>query len=725
MDQNYERHKESAAARQAEQSRKGRDIGKIPPVKNKRRRKRCEWDLPLYLKTYYPETFYLDWAPYHVEFLAEVQQVLKKDGGGRKAIFLPRASGKTQCLTRACNWAISYGHRKFIAMIASESGQAEEIAEILMAEWESNELLLEDFPEIAYPITELKGINQRAKGQTCGGKRTHIVWRTDEIVFPSIEKSAAAGACIKCMGILGRIRGMAKVNRATKKTQRPDVFLIDDFQSDTSALSDVQCAKREIVLSGAIGGLGGPGKTVAGLASSTIIRQGDLASRIANRELYPRWRATKYPLVKKWPTGKKAAELWEQYLEIRKEELAAGEEHHPKATAFYKKNRKVMDRGAKVLWEGRHEEHELSALQHAYGLKADNALTWDAEYQNDPKDQNQNEDGLHVPTPDEIVVKQDSHKRGTAPKGATRLFCGIDVQESSLWWYLLAVDEDFSGWTVDRGVWPPQPKKLGSYFTLRQVAEDGNTIAKETGEHRPEVALRIALKTLTDQIFKRRVKTGSGEVLRCELALIDDGYQTKTVQAFCNGSSHAVLPCKGDGVGPSRVPYGRSKRQPGERRGPGWKMPPVLRTDEIRHVLIDKYNWDERICHRWNTPVGAPGAFALYKAPHILHRMLADQLGSHYAERQFGKGRWVYVFHPKPSGGEEDHWRDAERMACVGASVAGVKVPGEETNRGSSVPRKRGSKKKPTPKTESTKTKVKRTMAERRAAIKARKAKAA
>ena len=706
MNRKYEAHKEQAANRQREQSRSGRDLGKLPPVKNKRRRNKAGKSLRYFLETYFPETFALGWSDDHLEFIADVERVIKK--GGRKAVGMPRGSGKTSILTRACMWGMAYGYRRFIALIGAEEQSGADLADIIRAEWETNDLLREDFPEIAVPIRALEGINQRANAQTVAGKRTHIEWTGTRLRFPTIEGAPGSGAAIQCCGILGRIRGMQYVDPLTGKTVRPDCCLIDDFQTDASARSEVQCSTRELTINGAVMGLSGPGKTLACLASSTIIRHGDAASRMFNRVLYPRWRGSVYKLVYQWPQGEKAEKLWEEYLEIRAAELADGIEEHPKANSFYRRNRKAMDRGAKPAWEQRRLPHELSAIQHAYGLRADNPDSFDAEYQNDPKDPGELLVGLHIPTSDEIVIKQGSHRRGSAPKGATRVFAGIDVQGSSLWWYMAAVDEQFSGWTVDRGVWPPQPQ-LGPYFTLAQVEQQGTTIEKATGEKRPEAALRIALSTLCESLFQRDIKSPSGEILKLERCLVDDGYMSRHVQAFCRSSELAVMPAKGIGVTKAQVPWSQTRRKPGERRGPGWKMPPVFRTDEIRHVVIDTNYWSTFLAHRWNTPIGAPGAWSLYKAPHALLRMLADHLSSETAHETFGRGRKLYEWEKKV--GSENHWKDAERMTAVAASISGVTAPGEADLRSVGVSAETTKKKK----------KPKKSMAQRKAELEKKK----
>ncbi len=96
-------------------------------------------------------------------------------------------------------------------------------------------------------------------------------------------------------------------------------------------------------------------------------------------------------------------------------------------------------------------------------------------------------------------------------------------------------------------------------------------------------------------------------------------------------------------------------------------MPPVIRTDEVRHVVIDTNDWTTRLAHRWASPIGTPGAWSLYKAPHALHRMLADQLATDRPTETSGQGRTLYEWITPP--GADNHWGDALRMAAVAAST--------------------------------------------------------
>jgi hypothetical protein len=170
------------------------------------------------------------------------------------ATAMPRGSGKTTLAEVACIWAVLYGHRDFVALIGSDEGHAAQMLDSIKAELDGNELLLEDFPEVCYPITKLEGIANRCAGQLYQGERTQIGWTAKEVVLPMIPDSPGAGAIIKVGGITGGLRGM-KFKRPDGKTARPSLVVLDDPQTDESARSPSQCETRERILAGAVLGL--------------------------------------------------------------------------------------------------------------------------------------------------------------------------------------------------------------------------------------------------------------------------------------------------------------------------------------------------------------------------------------------------------------------------------------------------------------------------------------
>ena len=328
----YEDVKDRARERNARISASGRDIAPLPETVDPARKAGAHHDFLFFCEQYFPSTFYLPWSKDHEKVMRRIEQAVLQ--GGLFALAMPRGSGKTSLCERACIWAILYGHRRFVCLIGSDEGHARTMLDTIKTELESNDLLLEDFPEAVYPVHCLEGIANRCAGQIYNGERTHIEWTAKEIVLPTIPDSAASGAILKVAGITGRIRGM-KHQTAGGESIRPDLVILDDPQTDESARSLSQCQARESILAGAVLGLAGPGRKISGIMPCTVIKPGDMADRILDREKHPQWQGERMKMIYSFPDSRK---LWEEYAEIRSEDLRMGGDGS-RATAFYREHR--------------------------------------------------------------------------------------------------------------------------------------------------------------------------------------------------------------------------------------------------------------------------------------------------------------------------------------------------------------------------------------------------
>ena len=539
----------------------------------------------------------------------------------------------------------------------------------IKAELETNELLLEDFPEVCFPIHCLEGIANRCSGQLQAGNRTQISWTASEIVLPTVESSPASGAIIRVAGITGRIRGM-KFKRSDGQTVRPSLVILDDPQTDESARSLSQCANRERILAGAVLGLAGPGQKISGIMPCTVIRPGDMADNILDSEKHPEWNGERTQMVYSFPTNQK---LWAKYEQLRGESFRAYGDIRL-ATEFYKQHRKAMDAGAKVAWAERFNHDELSAIQHAMNLKMQNETAFFAEYQNQPLAENDvDDDTLSV---DEICQKLNGYRQFEIPIACNHLTMFIDVQGKLLYYVVAAWESDFTGYVVDYGAYPKQHMR---YFSLREAQP---SLADKAGDIGLEAAIYSGLEKLTSELLHREFRRDDGAMMKISRCIIDAnwGQSTDVVYQFCRQSSHSaiLLPGHGRYVGASSKPFSEYRKKPGDQLGHNWRIPGVRGRRPVRHVLYDTNYWKTFLQRRFSVAMGGRGCVSIYGRKPAEHQLFAEHLTPEFKVRTSGRGREVDEWKLRPSACD-NHWLDCLVGCAVAASIQDATLPGTQT----------------------------------------------
>ena len=689
----YAATKERTRSRGAAISLAGRDIGQLPDPVDPMRRLCAKNDFRFFCDSYFPLTFHLPWSLDHLKVIAKIEEAVLK--GGLFAMAMPRGNGKTSQAEIACLWSVLYGHRDFVSLIGSDEGHAMDMLESIKTELDGNDLLLEDFPDVCFPIQCLDGIANRCSGQLYQEERTHIGWTAKEIVLPTLKPvgwldnptlrpfidedgySLASGAIVKVAGITGRIRGM-KYKRADGQTTRPSLVVIDDPQTDESARSLSQCATRESILAGAVLGLAGPGKKISGIMPCTVIRPSDMADNILDRDKHPEWNGERTKMVYSFPTNEK---LWTRYAEIRAESFRMGHGGR-EATEFYSENKEAMDEGTIVAWPQRHNYDELSAIQHAMNLKLQDEAAFYAEYQNEPLPEEVTDDDL-MPA-DQIAAKINRLGRVAVPIGCNHVTMFIDIQAKLLFYVITAWEDDFTGYVVDYGSYPDQKR---GYYTLRDARHTLATAAPGTGL---EGSIYAGLEALTNQQLSTKLRRDDGADMQIERCLIDAnwGVSTDVVYQFCRQSTHSaiLLPSHGRFVGASSVPFSEYKRKLGDRVGHNWRIPNVQGKRAVRHVVYDTNYW-KTFCHaRLAVAMGDKGCLSLFGDNAECHRLFAEHITAEYRVKTAGRGRTVDEWKLRPEA-TENHWLDCLVGCAVAASIQGVVLFG--TGQGSAPKRPR------------------------------------
>jgi hypothetical protein len=699
-----QRHRDHVAQKRREATRAGQDIGAIPAVVNWERRLACRLDLPLFIRTYLAWSFPKPFSADHLTALGKAKQAVLY--GGLFAQAAPRGDGKSERTKATALWASLYGHRKFTLMIGATSGASMELLDGVRFYLESSASLLRDkqgkfigfgpgffpllaadFPEIVYPILALDGESKRQGGQRCGEDKTDIHWGGKHITLPkvpdgnwidgkTIGPAPGAGATLRTTGITGRIRGF-NINGT-----RPDLVLPDDPQTDESAASDAGNEKIERLLGGAVIGLAGPGKKIAGIMPCTVIKRDDAIDRILSHQLHPEWDSSRTKMLVTWPKRmesdpKNPGPSWQEYRDIRNNYDPYGAEGDKRraaeeATLYYLEHAEAMQEGGSVSWAERFADDELDALQGAMNLYYQDRHAFYSEYQNEPL---QEELGNVVElSSNDIVGKLSGVPRGAVPFEAARLTAFIDVQGALLYWAVLAFRDDFTGYVVDYRAWPDQNR---SYFTLDQASP---TLAKVTGVAGDEAQLKVGLTKLVSELITREWPRENGGGMRLDRILIDSGHQAEVIYHFCRTSPYSslIMPSKGQGIGSSAVRgIAEGKLNPGDQRGLDWVLPAAKESRGVKLLRFDTNSWKSFVHARLAVEAGLPGSLTLPGKDDRAHRMIADHLTAEYRDRKKSErtGRVVDEWEAKP-GHPDNHFFDCVIGCHVAAAMLGAALDG-------------------------------------------------
>lgn len=670
----YDRHRDDAAQRSRQKAAEGTDIGDLPPCHNKRRRNKCRKSLRAFCLEYFPEKFFFGFSADHDLLIEQLERAVLK--GELRALAMPRGSGKTTLCELAALWALIYGHRQFVVIVGADKEAAEALLESIKVALETKELLYLDFPEVCRPIRALDRTPSRCKKQKCNGVHTRMEYADDCVVLPTIEGSGCSGSVIKCRGITGRIRGM-KHSLVSGQDIRPDLCIIDDPQTEESSQSPKMCRKRIKVLNGAISGLAGPGKRIAGMMPCTVLEPNDMADQILNRDLFPQWQGSRVGFVKSWPTRR---DLWDRYVEILREDLKF-ERGMTRATDFYRDNRKAMDHGFEVYWDDRRDPEELSAKQHFWNkvveLSHEKAAS---ELQNDPACpqliSSSTEFEWHV-TATYIATKYSGHDRYRVPDDATKITAMIDVHGDVLYYGLVAWSMDFSGWVIDYGTWPDQSSK---YFAKSSAKHTLASVYSEYAGGGTSALLHVGLDGLADAILGRTYRRQDGSEQYVDRCMIDAnwGVETDTVYDWCEHSAYAsiLLPAHGTPIGINQPRIDAIPQRSGEVVGWHWRKPTLKRSKRrIRYINHDPNPWKVFLFKRLATKRGASGCLEIFGDPsHGPHQMLADHCRSEPPISTTGRyGDRITFDEP---GNQDNHFFDVLVGCCIAASEQGLQVPG-------------------------------------------------
>ena len=622
------------------------DIGELPAVADPERRARCEASLVAFVREYCMGIL-LDHEPSpRLEAYAKRLQD-SIEGAGFTHVRFPRGGGKTAWIKGALAWGASTGRLRFPIVYGASASLATAILDDIWRVFTSSDPFAADFPAVSFPIRAGGGSAQRWLSQTYHGADVGVVKNTKEARLPTIEGAASSGAIIRAFGAMGASRGTAF------GALRPDFLLFDDLQTRKVAESQQLVEKMSKWIQGDALGVGGGTRSISAVMTSTPICYGDLSEVYADKDRHGEWLTVEWPLVVSWP---KRSDLWDEYLEIRRECVQSGDTTFAAATAFYDAHRAEMDEGADVLDPLAFDARlERSAIQRAYNLIATMGReAFDAEYQLVTKDARV---GAAL-TPSLVRSRVNGCPRLTAPTWADRAVFGfVDVNDDpGISWGVCSFGRRRTAAVVDYGRWSEGRDRL---------CEQNDSPTKKT------IVLSRAIRHVLEYLLKIRViRQSDGEALPVERILVDVSDQPETVFGAIRDATRAA-------VKSGRIANEKLKTIMGCRGRGNIDFLKLTRGEEVKkwartqNVDVRTSNGHEWICQNvdvWREIVqgsffeepSMPGSLSLFGKDRNAHHDFSLEITAQYLfEKLQSKDGTRYVWRKKPGiQGRNDHWLD-------------------------------------------------------------------
>lgn len=252
-----------------------------------------------------------------------------------------------------------------------------------------------------------------------------------------------------------------------------------------------------------------------------------------------------------------------------------------------------------------------------------------------------------------IATKMAHPGRGYVPEDAEIITLGADLHNWHIEWVAVAWREGCKGHILDYGVEP--------------VPSDAMAV---------ELAILTTLRSLRSTWLAGWQCSNKGPRFS-RVGLFDSGYLPEVAYRFCTESGSGFLPSKGQGATQRAGAYNKPKQLSKTilHIGDEWHVATVPRAEggAIELVEINVDHWKTWLHERWRSKPGTVGAMELFHSSKAdEHIAFARHQTSEEKQVEFIQGRGEVVKWVKKQSA--NHWFDALTLACVAASIAGVKL---------------------------------------------------
>lgn len=178
----------------------------IPAVKDWNRRERCLKDPERFLPTYFPKRYTIKFGKDHLKMIDVIYSRAKY--GGRQAVAAPRGRGKSELVKGLLVFLVLAQLVRFPLPGGATAKLGRRLYTDFRNKIATNDLLMEDFPEVCWPVRALDGAPQRSAKQHVGGELTNIVWTANDYLrLPDVPGSPYGGIKMSYFGLDTAFRG--------------------------------------------------------------------------------------------------------------------------------------------------------------------------------------------------------------------------------------------------------------------------------------------------------------------------------------------------------------------------------------------------------------------------------------------------------------------------------------------------------------------------------------
>jgi Terminase-like family. len=302
-------------------------------------KERCRNSLVEFVKTYLSDGELDDFCSFHYDIADRLEDiVLRRKREKTYSCFVsPRGHGKSFWTSFAFPlWCIAYGHTRNILIVTSEGSLGRQFIIDIRQFIETNEKFIEDF----------------------GNLRGDVIWTTDKIACKN-------KVCVSTKGSEMATRGVKMFN------VRPTVIICDDILSEANSSNSDQRQKLYDWYNKVLMPCGE--KYCSVFVIGTILNDACLLYMMLNDAQFSDYFTKKYQAIMEFSDSP----LWDEWLNMRND--LSNPNRVQDADKLYRKHRKEMLKGTKVLWD-RYEDTYLFLMKEKQRIGTDAFAT---EYQND------------------------------------------------------------------------------------------------------------------------------------------------------------------------------------------------------------------------------------------------------------------------------------------------------------------------------------------------------